>query len=71
MTERKTDRPTRKAWKVTVALFPEEWHHLRQWADLRQISGGELVSSILSHWLVVNKAPDLPEPPADDEESAE
>ena len=56
------ERVTRKPYKVVVSLFPLEWERLRRWSELRGITGGELVSSIVTLWLRAQ-----PEPPAEDD----
>lgn len=52
-------RPKRKAYTMAVELFPYEWDHLRSWADLRGITGRELIASILSVWCQRNPLPDF------------
>lgn len=70
MTTRQSPRATRKPYKVTVALFQWEWDDLLQWTILRGISGGELVSSILSTWLQHNELPELDPSPDESPEDA-
>lgn len=54
---RKPGHPTRIPYKVTVALFPGEWDEIRMEAQARGITGGELVSAILSKWVHDEEAP--------------
>jgi len=52
-------RPKRKPYVMAVELFPHEWDQLRAWADLRSITGRELIASILSVWCQRNPVPEL------------
>lgn len=61
-------RPKRVQYKTYLALFPSEWSQLRGEAEARGISGAEVIASIISRYLVENRAP-LPEDPGEESRS--
>lgn len=70
VTKRKPGHPTRIPYKVVVALFPGEWDELKMEASARGITGGELVSAILSRYIHDMKAPPPDESTIPDPEDA-
>lgn len=63
----KAERPKRVTYKAYLSLFPKEWEELREEATRRGITGGELISSLLSRYISRTRAP-LPEDPGDEEQ---
>lgn len=53
-------QPKRVTYKAYLSLFPKEWEELREEAAKRGVTGGELISSLLSRYIWRSRAP-LPE----------
>lgn len=58
-------RTKRVTYKAYLTLLPSEWQELREEAHRRGLTGAELLSGIIAHYLVGNRAP-LPEDPGEE-----
>lgn len=65
VTTGKTPRPQRVTYKAYLTLLPSEWQELREEAHRRGLTGAELLSAIIAHYLATSRAP-LPSDPGEE-----
>lgn len=63
-------RTKRVTYKAYLTLLPSEWQELREEAHRRGLTGVELLSGIIAHYLVGNRAPLPADPPEDLEDES-